>query len=275
MRIAVITPYYKEADQVLEQCHRSVLDQTIACDHFLIADGFPNPIIEGWRAKKFELPNSHGHGGNLPRVLGSISAFDQGYDAVTFLDADNWYKPDHLERLVDLHGRTGATVCTSNRTMHRVDGSYMFDDDRSDGRSHVDTSCFFLTRPALPVIARWGLMPREFGAICDTIYWGSIRSSKLSHAHEPTPTICFRTTYEDDYKRLGESLPTEVKLINDSMKPYHWWWSLSAEHRWRIWKDLGWPSETHSVAALRVFYFLSKVPLLSRLPQVFQRRATI
>jgi glycosyltransferase involved in cell wall biosynthesis len=137
MRIAVITPYCKEADQVLEQCHRSVLDQTITCDRFLIADGFPNPTVEGWRAKKFELPDAQGHGGNWPCVLGSISAFNQGYDAVAFLDADNWYPPDNLERLVDLHARTGAAVCTAGRTMHRLDGSYMFDDDKNNGRSHV------------------------------------------------------------------------------------------------------------------------------------------
>jgi glycosyltransferase involved in cell wall biosynthesis len=267
MRIAVITPYYKEADQILEQCHRSVLAQTIACDHFLIADGFPNPIVKGWRAKCFVLPDAHGHGGNWPRVLGSISAFNQGYEAVAFLDADNWYRPDHLERLADLHRRTGAVVCTAGRTMHRLDGSYMFDDDKNDGRKHVDTSCFFLTRPALPVIARWGLMPRELGGICDTIYLNSIRSFKLSHAHEPTPTLCFRTTYEADYHRLGEPLPAESKLLADTNKPFYWFKSLSPEDRWRIWKDLGWPSRKRSVAALRASYVLSK------LPQVFQSRA--
>lgn len=267
MRIAVITPYYKEADQVLEQCHRSVLDQTIACDHFLIADGFPNPIVEGLHARKFELPDAHGHGGNLPRVLGSISAFNQGYEAVAFLDADNWYKPDHLERLVDLHDRTGAAVCTASRTMHRLDGSYMFDDDKSDGRSHVDTSCFFLTRSALPVIARWASLPRELGAICDTIYWSSIRSGKLSHAHESTRTVCFRTTYAADYHRLSEPLPAGAKLLEDTNKPFYWFKSLSAEDRWRIWKDLGWPTMARSVASLQASY------VLSMLPKVLKSRA--
>lgn len=267
MRIAVITPYYKEADQVLEQCHRSVLDQTIACDHFLIADGFPNPIVEGWGTQNFVSP-PHRDMGNLPRVLGSISAFNQGYDAVAFLDADNWYQPDHLKRMTDLHDRTGAVVCTASRTIHRLDGSYMFDDDKSDGRSHVDTNCFFLTRPALPIVARWALIPRELADIGDTIYWGSIVSSKLSHAHEPTPTVCYRTSWETDYRRVGDPLPAGVKLLEVTNKPFYWFKSLPAEDRWRIWKDLGWPSKTRSVAALRASYVLSK------LPQFFPSRVT-
>ncbi|WP_159718527.1 glycosyltransferase family 2 protein, partial [Geminicoccus flavidas] len=247
MRIAVITPYYREPDEFLEQCHRSVLGQTLACDHFFIADGWPNPVVRNWRAKSLELPESHGYGGNLPRVLGSISAFSQGYDAVAFLDADNWYEPSHLEKLADLHVRTGAAVCTSNRTMHRLDGSYMFEDDKNDGRTHVDTSCFFLTRAALPVIIRWALIPMELGPIYDTIYWSSIRSFKLSHAHEQAATLCYRTTYEADYRRIGEALPACAKSLQDTDRPFYWFKSLPAKERWRIWKDLGWPAELHRV----------------------------
>ena len=125
MRVAVITPYYKEPNELLEQCRASVLDQTVACDQVFVADGFPNAVVGGWHAKHFILPNAHGDAGNMGRVIGSLSAFAQGYDAVAFLDADNWYRPDHIQRLLELHRRTGAAVCTSRRSMHRADGSYM------------------------------------------------------------------------------------------------------------------------------------------------------
>jgi hypothetical protein len=85
-------------------------------------------------------------------------------------------------------------------------------------------------------------MPRELGGICDTIYFSSIRNFKLPHAHEPTPTVCFRTTYEADYLRLGEPLPAEGKLLKDTNKPFYWFKSLPADDRRRIRKDLGWPS---------------------------------
>ncbi|SDZ60128.1 Glycosyl transferase family 2 [Jannaschia faecimaris] len=265
MRIAVVTPYYKETNEVLQRCHDSVLQQTIDCDHFLVSDGFPNTLAKEWAVKHFELSDAHGHGGNTPRVIGAISAFNQGYDAVAFLDADNWFKPDHLEKMVDLHCRTDAAVCTTGRSMHRADSSYMFDDDKNDGRTHVDTSCLFLTRSAKHVVAKWALLPPDLGGICDTIYWSSILSAGLTHAHLNTPTVCFYTSYEADYRRLGEPLPDDVKMLAATDAPFSWFKSLPIDDRWRMRSELGWPSNFRSVSALRLSYVLSRLKSLSSL----------
>ncbi|RUM22851.1 glycosyltransferase [Rhizobium phaseoli] len=259
MRVAVITPYYKESNELLEQCRASVVDQTVACDHVFVADGFPNEVVERWRVKHFILPNAHGDAGNMARVIGSLSVFAQGYDAVAFLDADNWYRSDHIQRLLDLHCRTGAAVCTTRRSMHRADGSYMFDDAKSDGRTHVDTNCLFLTRPSLPIIARWAHMPRELYPVGDSVYWSSIRSSRLSHAHEPAVTVCYRTTWEADYKRMGEAAPAGSKTLAFTDRPYYWFKSLPARERWRIWQDFGFPLRRRTVAKLVGQYALSRL----------------
>lgn len=37
MRVAVVTPYYKEATEVLERCHETVLHHSVGADHILIA----------------------------------------------------------------------------------------------------------------------------------------------------------------------------------------------------------------------------------------------
>ena len=42
MRVAYITPYYKEEPDVLERCIKSVEAQTIKVDHFLVSDGYPD-----------------------------------------------------------------------------------------------------------------------------------------------------------------------------------------------------------------------------------------
>lgn len=256
MKIAVVTPYFKEPNEILEQCHRSVAEQTVRCDHFLVADGFPNRITKSWKAMCFDLPNAHADNGNTPRVLGAISAFNLGYDAVAFLDADNWYRPDHIERMVGLHERTGSDVCTASRSMHRWDGSFMFDDDKNDGRTHVDTSGFFCTRSCRATIARWSLLPRELGPICDTVYFGSVQSSGLSRSHEIKPTFCFRTSYESDYRRLGEEFPPNVKKLAETDRPFEWFASLPAIERWQICRALGWPSSTRNKLKLRVEYAL-------------------
>lgn len=240
MRVAVVTPYYKETDAVLSQCHTSVLAQTHPADHFLLADGFPNPLVNGWRADHYVMPCAHADNGNTPRVAGALSAFNLGYEAVAFLDADNWFRPDHVERLVALQRRTGAAACASNRTMHRPDGSYMFDDDKNDGRAHVDTSCLFLTRAAMPVLARWAMMPRQLGPICDTVYWTTLRQARLPCAHHAEPTMAFRSTYEADFRRLGEASPPNVKTLNETDQPIRWLKSLPPRERRRIRQELGW-----------------------------------
>jgi glycosyltransferase involved in cell wall biosynthesis len=241
MKIAVITPYYKEDDDILEQCHRSVMDQTTACDHLLVADGFPKAVVDHWQARHMVLPQAHADIGNMPRILGSLSAFNLGYDAVAFLDADNWYRPDHIERMVRLHRNMGAVVCTSNRSMHRPDGSYMFDDDKNDGRKHVDTNCFFLTRPAIRVLARWAAMPRQLSPISDTVYWETIRRERLPRAHNATPTVCYRTTWESDFRRMAEPMPEGVKRLEMTNAPYGWIKALSSSERKRVRRELGWP----------------------------------
>ena len=252
MRIAVVTPYYKEADPVLRMCHDSVRAQSVPCRHILVADGFPNPMVDEWDARHMTLPDGHRDGGNIPRVLGSISAFNQGYDAVAFLDADNWFQPDHLERMIDLHHATGAAVCTAGRSMHRFDGTFMFDDDKNDGRSHVDTSCYFLTRAAAPLVARWGLIPRGLADIVDTIYWQTILGARLDHAHLVTPTVCYRTPYEADYLRIGEAMPEGGKPLSVTDRPFAWFGSLPAHERMQIRRQIGWPVRRRSVARLRL-----------------------
>ena len=259
MRVAVVTPYYKEPEEILRQCHESVLAQTYACDHSLVSDGFPNPVVSTWKVEHFTLPKAHADAGNMGRVVGSISAFARGYDAVAFLDADNWYDKDHIRNLVDLQSRTGAAVCIARRSMHRLDGSYMFEDDKSDGRKHVDTNCIFLTRAALPLVARWAHMPRQLWPVGDSVYWSSIKTSGLPLARLERSTVHYRTTWESDYRRMGEVLPEGCKNIEVTDRPFRWFKALPAAERWRIWREFGFPLRRRSVARLVVQQALSSL----------------
>lgn len=252
MKVAVVTPYYKEEDGILRQCHESVLAQTVACDHILVADGFPNPIVAAWQAQHIILAKSHGDVGNTPRILGSISAFSLGYDAVAFLDADNWYHRDHVERMVALQQQTGATVCTATRAMYRPDGSYMFDDDKNDGITHVDSNCYFLMRPAMRVLLGWATMPKELAAISDTIYLASIKRAGLPRAHERKVTVCYRTTWESDFRRIGEVPVSSTKNLDITNKPFRWIGERSLSERRRIRHELGWPDGFGSAIGRRL-----------------------
>jgi glycosyltransferase involved in cell wall biosynthesis len=225
LRVAVVTPYYRETPEILRHCHDSVRTQTYTCDHFLVADGFPQSEARNWTAQHLVLARSHSDNGNTPRAIGSLSAMNQGYDAIAFLDADNWYYPNHIETMVNLQRESGAAVCTAARTIHRLDGSLMYVDHHdSDGDGHVDTSCMFFAKPAFRLLPVWAMMPRQLGPICDTIMWQAIGARGLKTAHSRNPTVAFRTQYQVHYQNIGEKPPTGAKSNEESTGQAHQWW---------------------------------------------------
>jgi hypothetical protein len=233
LRVAVITPYCGEPLEVLRACHESVLKQTHPCSHFMVADGRASPEVSDWAVEHITLAKPHGDTGNTPRGIGAMSAMNHAYDAVSFLDADNWYYPNHVASMVALHERTGTPICTATRTMHRPDGSLMYvDAAESDGRRHVDTSCLFITRAAYRVLPLWVMMPPQLGPVGDRVIWDAIVASRIACAHNSQATVAFRTQYAVHYKSIGEVPPPGVKTNADTtQKAWRWWNSLPGEAR--------------------------------------------
>ncbi len=232
MRIAVVTPYYREADDVLRACLDSVRDQTHGDRrHILVADGFPSSLVDAYDVSHIRLPAAHGDNGNLGRCVGAFAAMAEGFDGIAFLDADNWYRADHIARMAALHALTGAGVCTSGRSIHRLDGTLLdANDDESDGETFADTSCLCIFRPAFDVLALWGTMPRETGPICDRLMWTAIQARGLSRAHDPAPTVAFRTQYAAHYEHAGEAPPANAK-VSDAPDALRWYNTLPLAHR--------------------------------------------
>jgi hypothetical protein len=232
MRVAVITPYYREPLDILRNCHQSVMNQTHPCTHFMVADGFPVAEVATWPVRHNTLSAAHDDVGNTPRAVGSLCAMNEGFEAIAFLDADNWYYPEHIETMVKLHERTGAAVCSTVYSIHRLDGSFMFVDPQSDGVNHVDTNCYFLTREAFRLLPQWAMMPPQMGAIGDKVMWSLVVDLKLPRAHNPTPTVAFRSRYELHYLQIGEKPPEGAKTSDNSFgKAARWWMEMSPEVR--------------------------------------------
>ncbi len=212
MKIAVITPFYKTPIPWLEQCIASVQAQTVPCTHILVSDGDPSPMQpRGETMQLIQLPQPHADAGNVGRAIGSVSAISQGFDAIAYLDADNWYQPRHLESLVALHHATNAAICTCTCTLHHLDGSLLGVSGACDGVTHVDTSCFFITRPAFGITAIWYLMERQYGLAGDRVFWENIKAWHLSHAHTGLPTVAYRTGYRSSYLAFEVEPPEGTK----------------------------------------------------------------
>jgi glycosyltransferase involved in cell wall biosynthesis len=124
LRIAVVTPYYKETTAILRQCHDSVLNQTYPCQHILVSDGHPNGLFDNSEtALHITLPNASADNGNTPRAMGRIFAEQRGFDAVAYLDADNWFDPIHIETLVAAQEMSCSPIAASRRKFCDLDGA--------------------------------------------------------------------------------------------------------------------------------------------------------
>jgi len=160
MRIAVVTPYLDEPLAWLRRCHDSVRTQTRPATHFLVADGRPQAAVADWDCQHIALPAGHEDWGNTPRMTGGLSAASQGFDAVLFLDADDWYRPDHVATVAGRIERGDVDVVVSDHVRHRVDGT-------PTGRIHQGTdgeamtaSTFAVARTGFSMLAIWAMVPR-------------------------------------------------------------------------------------------------------------------
>lgn len=219
MKIAVVTPYYGEPEDWLRQCHDSVRSQTMACQHIMVADGRPDPLIDAFEAQHIVLPQGHANYGDTPRAIGVLSAIGQGFDAIAFLDADNWYKVMHIESLIALHRETGAQVCTSGREFRRIDGSFLAICPYSDGELFADTSSYLFTCSAFRTAAEWGFIDPDLHPIDDRMILQAIKDNGYSRAHSWRATMCYRATSAIDYRLLGAPAPAEAKRSRDTVRP--------------------------------------------------------
>jgi len=213
MKIAVISPYYKESKVLLERCINSVSAQTIKCDHFLISDGHPQNWLNKLPVRHIELGKSHSDYGNTPRGIGGQLAISEGYDAICFLDADNWLDTTHIEECFSsvFKKHINLLYCDyviAKRRLCRPDLSIM---EIPEQEGHVDTNCFFFLPGSFYLIPYWNLMPKEFSNIGDRLFNKKILSSNLNFVINNNITVNYLNLWESSYKYLKEAPPPDAK----------------------------------------------------------------
>ena len=222
MKIAVITPYYQESIGFLRQCHQSVLAQNIFVDHFFVADGFPNEALMNWNIKHISLPEAHADYGNTPRGIGSILANIEGYDFISYLDADNWFHPNHLSSLLSLYEETKADVCSSFRTFHTNDGIELPIQEKDElSLNHIDTSCFLIHRNAFDALDVWLKMPKMLSPFGDRIFLAGLKNKNYKFASSKQKTVAYRSQWKAHYLAAKMEPPVGSKG-NAFIESYKW-----------------------------------------------------
>ena len=212
-KFAIITPYHKESQYLLEECVRSVLSQSVATDHILVSDGHPNEWLTEWasranRLRHISLPHEHKDYGGVARAMGSLMAIGEEYDGFGWLDADNFLSPNHVESCIQHKDSCDYVIA---RRLHVLyDGvSYV----HMDEEEHTDTNCFFLFPSAFKTALAWATIPKKWAPVGDRCFTRIIQSQDLQEHRLKTPTVHYRLMYDIHYKNLGLPVPSEVKPL--------------------------------------------------------------
>ena len=241
VRVAVVTAYYREDRADLQRCLDSVAAQTHPCTHFLVSDGHPQDFLDALPVRHVKLGVAHGDYGDTPRAVGSLLAVREDFDAVAYLDADNFYLADHVRGMLDAaatHGE-GFDVITARRFFVRPDGSRMPIADEPY-QQHADTSCYLVLRGAFPLLPLWALMPRPFSVIGDRVFWRAILARGLRVGHLPRETVGYRSLWRAQYEALGEIPPPGAKELGpDILAAARWWFARPEAERAPVTRLLG------------------------------------
>jgi glycosyltransferase involved in cell wall biosynthesis len=161
MKVAVVTPTI--GSTTLKQCVESVEAQTYKdLTHYVFLDGKENEKhiwyqLEGYdNIKTIRLEENVGKGWYGHRVYAACS-FLVNADIICYLDEDNWYEPDHIQKLVDVI-KDGNDWAYSLRKIYDKQGNFLCEDNCeslgkwpvyfNDQVNHIDTSSFAVKRDA-------------------------------------------------------------------------------------------------------------------------------
>ncbi|WP_158932875.1 glycosyltransferase [Acidisphaera sp. S103] len=207
MKIHVVTPYFETEESWLRQGHASVRGQTVAAHHIMVCDGSAPAQIEAFQGTHIILQRNYKDYGNTPRLIGCYSAIARDADAIAFLDGDNWFQPDHLENLERFARDNRLDACSSARTLHRPDGSYMTKCPTVNGRPYIDTSSLLVMKSAFHHLLAWVLLGQDQAAVMDQHVWTHMKNAGARLGFLDKATICYRTRHASHYRLIGETPP--------------------------------------------------------------------
>jgi len=215
MKVAIITPYHSEDATTLRRCHDSVMAQTYPdVRHLMVSDGNPHPMVDKLDVDHYKLPRAHADAGATPRAIVALSAFSQGYDAVGFIDADNYLKTNHVELMVNILRESGADGVIATRVIHSQDDREMYVDRvESNGENMVDTNSWFLTRKALPAMTGW-IVDLGQRLWSDRYFAKAVIDTGMGIVRSDEPTVVYVTRWAWHYEYAGWPIPDGTVWIH-------------------------------------------------------------
>jgi glycosyltransferase involved in cell wall biosynthesis len=215
MKITVVTPYYREPFKTLHKCFSSVqAQQHPDVHHVMVSDGYPHDV---YGCTHIKIPAS-GDFGNTPRGVGVLVAAAQGAEAISLLDADCWFEPEHLKLMALAMQEHDAQVVTCPRMLWRLDGTQMGVDRECDGNHWNDTNCFLVRKDAFRLFDGWMWGEKPNAGIQDRIFWHRVKTSGAKIVRMTEATSNYLTAFAFHYLQNGEKPPPLAKVLVNTNK---------------------------------------------------------
>jgi glycosyltransferase involved in cell wall biosynthesis len=201
MKVAVVTPTI--ASKTLQTCIDSVKNQTYSdIIHYVFIDGSQYKTVanlaleDAPKVSRVILEDNVGKGWYGHRVYAACS-FLVNADAICYLDEDNWFEPNHVEKLVSKL-QEGYQWAYSLRKIVDKDGEFLCEDNcESLGKwpvyfnkdqYHIDTSSFIIRRDvALRIGHAWY---GQWGA--DRQFFNALKSNYPNFGCTHEHSLCYR-----------------------------------------------------------------------------------
>lgn len=183
----------------------------------MVADGHPSPEVDQWEARHIQIPYAHGDYGDLAKSIGAMEALVEEFDGIAFLDADNWYRPDHLEKAILRHQESGADVVVTYRYFCDRNEKPLAQCLNTDGVNFADTNCLIFFGKSRPLACEWYKIPSWAHCICDRVLWSWIKKSDAKIFPSRDCTVCYSLEYEGVYKLLEIEAPPEALAKNNAV----------------------------------------------------------
>jgi hypothetical protein len=241
LKVAVVTAYFREDLATLLRCHASVAAQTYPCRHIMVADGYARDEINTWPVEHVRLSHPSADYGDTPRAKGGDAAIASGCDAIAYLDADNTFRPHHVESLVARRQATGAPWCRTGRTLLLPDGRFLPVLHPDDSLGHVDTNCMLISGDVLAMRSAWSAVPRILSAIGDRVVVRMLRARGFAPAHTGALTVRYTVNEARFYQALGLAPPPTARAPIALDPIAAWYRGLGDVEREALDTTLGYP----------------------------------
>ena len=219
----VVTPAYLEGLQVLHQNIRSVQQQEriFPRQHLVVWDGITNlecndqTPAANETACFLKVRYNHNDYGDYIRRLGTKLAIKQNSTAVTYLDADNYWSPDHWAMVSQTRASSQKNIIISGRRLIHENGK----ETEDFTKDFFDTNTITLFGEAKKIGLLWGRYPREMSLVGDRIISKYIQkhfSNEIAFTNEATvnysysliskeKVVAFKAWYKANYAQISDN----------------------------------------------------------------------